>query len=133
MNFDVTNIPQIRQAQNKIGFAHMYVAAIVKQSKSIGPSFSLISSLVEPASQTALEGVTNLPPARRDLLAMKPTDPFRTVFYNSALISRSWVDPDPQLSSLAFQNMIESITSGRSSVIESLGNTNQTLTSLLSQ
>lgn len=133
LNFDVTNIPQIKNAQTKIDFAHMYASAIVKQSKYIPADFTLITSLIEPAAQTALEKVTNLPPVRRDLLSNKPTDPFRVVFYDSALISRSWIDPDSSASSDIFQNMVESITSGRSGAIEAVSNADQSLNLLLSK
>lgn len=131
LNFDVTYVPQIRDTKIKIDFAHMYALAIVKQSKSIGPAFSLINALTEPASQIAFEKVTNLPPVRRDLLASKPADAFRAVFYNSALISRTWVDPDSTATTNIFRDMIESITSGRARVLESLGTADKEIGDLL--
>jgi len=30
---------------------------------------------------------------RRDLVAVKPTDPIASIFYDSAIISRGWYDP----------------------------------------
>jgi multiple sugar transport system substrate-binding protein len=131
LNFDVTYIPQDRHATTKIGFGRMYAMSIVKQSKNIASAFSLIVALTEPASQTALEKMTNLPPIRNDLLASKPTDAFRVVFYNSALISRFWVDPDPEATTNTFRDMIQSVTSGQARVSEALSNADQDLNSLL--
>ncbi len=131
LNFDVTNIPQDRQSKTKIDFAHMYAGAIVKQSKSASAAFSVIIALTEPAAQTAMEAATNLPPVRRDLLANKPSDPFRSVFYSSALVSRSWLDPDSTATGNTFRDMIESITSGQARVSEALGNANSSIDSLL--
>jgi ABC-type glycerol-3-phosphate transport system substrate-binding protein len=131
LNFDVTYVPQVRDAAKKTVFGHMYGLAIVKQSKQIAAAFTTLNALTEPASIKALEGVTNLPPVRRDLLADKPTDAFRSVFYNSALISHSWIDPEPGQSANIFRDMIESMTSGQARISEALNNANESLSALL--
>ena len=120
LNFDVTYVPQIRDATKKTGFAHMYALALVKQSKNISSSFSVVAGLTEPAAIKSLESVTNLPPVRRDLIADRPSDAFRAVFYNSALVSHSWIDPNSSQSSNTFRDMIESITGGQSRTSEAL-------------
>mgnify|MGYP003394334131 CR=1 FL=1 len=131
LNFDVTGIPQIRNAPKKTTFAHMYTLGIVKQSKQIGGAFLAVNALTEPEAIKSLEAITNLPPVRRDLLAVGSEDVFRTIFYNSALISRSWIDPDAKESSNTFRDMIESITSGQSRQSEALNNADQELNAKL--
>ncbi|KND52083.1 MAG: hypothetical protein AB198_00715 [Parcubacteria bacterium C7867-003] len=121
LNFDVTYVPQTRNTAKKSVFGHMYFFSITKQSKNIAGAFTAINALTEPSALKSLETVTNLPPVRRDMLVDKPADAFRSVFYNSALISDSWIDPEPDASSSAFRDMIESITSGRSRASEALG------------
>ncbi len=127
LNFDVTLVPQIRNAPKKVVFGHMYALAVVKQSKQITATFTLLAALTEPASMKALEPVTNLPPVRRDMLAQKPTDAFREVFYTSAVISKSWMDPDPTLTNISFRDLIESVTSGRARLTEALGRLSEEL------
>lgn len=131
LNFDVTYVPDARDATKKTVFGHMYALAMTKQSKNINVSFVLINALTEPAALKALETQTNLPPVRRDMLADKPTDAFRTVFYNSALVSQAWIDPNPVESANVFRDMIESITSGKSRSYEALSKANQELLQLL--
>jgi len=121
LNFDVTLVPQIRNAPKKVVFGHMYALAVIKQSKQITASFTLLGALTEVAAAKALEPVTNLPPVRRDMLAQKPTDAFREVFYTSAVISKSWMDPDPAMTSISFRDLVESVTSGRARLTEALG------------
>ncbi len=128
LNFDVTLVPQIRDTNKKIVFGHIYSLSIVKQSKQIGGAYLALNALTEAVSIKALGTLTNLPPVRRDLLAISPTDAFRTVFYNSALLSHSWIDPDSNGSSNAFRVMIENITSGRVRISEALSNANSELT-----
>lgn len=120
LNFDVTLIPQIKNSTKKVTFAHIYGLSILNQSNNKSSAFSLITSLVEPNSLKTLEVETNLPPVRRDLLKNKPTDAYRSVFYDSALISRFWIDPDSTKSTDTFRDMIESITSGKSRQSEAL-------------
>ncbi|HRH27009.1 MAG TPA: extracellular solute-binding protein [Parcubacteria group bacterium] len=121
LNFDVTYVPQTRNTENRTVFGHMYAFAITKQSKNIAAAYGVINTFTEPAPLKSLETATNLPPIRRDMLADKPTDAFRSVFYNSALISESWIDPEPTVSTQIFRDMVENVTSGRSRVLESIG------------
>lgn len=127
LNFDVAMIPQVRDGEKNSVFGHLYTLALVKQSKNISAGFSVISGLTEASAIKATEGVNNLPPVRRDLLSGKPTDAFKSVFYNSALISKSWVDPNPDETSKIFRNMIESITSGKMRVNSALSDANNQL------
>lgn len=120
LNFDVTSIPQVRDATKKTVFGRMYVLAIVKQSKQIGGAFLALNGLTEATSLRQMETLTNLPPVRRDLLAVKPTDAFRAVFYDSAIISHSWIDPDSVASGQIFRDMIDTITSGRGRLSDAL-------------
>ena len=130
LDFDVTFVPQIRDA-NKAVFGRMYALAIVKQSKQIAGAYTAMNGLTESASIKALETATNLPPVRRDLLTNKPTDAFRSVFYDSALISKSWIDPDSVGSEKVFRDMIETITSGRGRLTDALDRANTQLGLLL--
>lgn len=131
LNFDVTNIPQIRGNIDKVDFAHIYATAIVKQSKSIPGAFTLMTSLTEAPALSALSAVTNLPSARRDLLSQTPNDPYQVIFYNSALIAHAFVDPDPTLTSGIFRDMINSITGGQSQISESVRSASQSLNDAL--
>jgi ABC-type glycerol-3-phosphate transport system substrate-binding protein len=120
LNFDVTTMPQIRGYNKKLVFGHMYSMSIVKQSKQSLGAYNLIVSMTEPTSVKAIEAITGLPPVRRDLLSDRPTNPSRVVFYDSAIISHAWIDPDSTASSNTFKDMIESITGGRARTLEAL-------------
>lgn len=120
LNYDVAVVPQIKDTKKRAVFGRMYALAIVRQSKNVGASYMLINSLTEPKALLALEKVTSLPPVRRDMLSSVPADAYRNVFYNSALISRTWIDPDPTVSSSIFREMVESVTSGRNRVSEAI-------------
>ncbi len=120
LNYDVAIVPQIKDSKKSIVFGRMYALAITKQSKQVAAAYMVINALTESSSLIALEKSTALPPVRRDLLSNIPSDAYRSVFYRSALISHSFIDPDPVQSSKTFKDMVESITSGKSRVSEAL-------------
>ena len=131
LNFDVTYIPQIRDTTKKTNFAHIYALAIVRQSREAPSAYTAIRALTEAGAIKALEAATNLPPVRRDLLADQPSDAFRAVFYNSALISSSWIDPNPVATASIFRDMIEGVTGGRVRISDGLNKSNQDLSAEL--
>ncbi len=78
-----------------------------------------------------LVSILYLPPVRRDLIAKGNTDPYLSIFYDSALISKGWLDPDPFQSSSIFQNLIESVVSGREVMSQAINQAHNELNLLL--
>jgi hypothetical protein len=90
-----------------------------------------MSLLVGADSVSTLLQVMNVAPARLDLISAGSSDPVRTVFFNSALISRGWIDPDSNKTDQIFQDMVENITTGRSTVQDSVSTASMQLDNLL--
>jgi ABC-type glycerol-3-phosphate transport system substrate-binding protein len=132
LNFDVTLVPQPRQSERNIVYAHIYGLAISKQSKNVPGAFLAINTLTSESSEKTLESYTNLPSPRRKLLGITPSDPYKTVFYQSAIQSVTWPDPNRKATSNMFQNMIESITAGRMRVSEAIQKADSELQALFS-
>ncbi|MEI8062005.1 MAG: extracellular solute-binding protein [bacterium] len=93
--------------------ATVYVMSLVKNSKNLAGGFAALNYLTNSDSQKLWATLSGLPPARRDLLSAAPNDPFQSVFYASAIRSETWLNPDPDQASLAFQDMIESVSTGK--------------------
>ena len=74
-----------------------------------------------------------MPPARRDLLSDKPDDDAFSVFYDAALQSQGWLDPDTKRTDLLFRDMIESVTSGRARTTEAVGKASREVDALINQ
>jgi len=113
LNFDVTSVPQARDSIRKMTFGKMDGLAILKSSKNIPAAFKAAVLLSDAKFIHVLSNELNLPPVRRDLLAKKPSDASGSLslFYNSAIISRGWLDPSPDETEIIFQNMVERIVS----------------------
>ena len=73
----------------------------------------------------------SLPPVSRTLLAKKPSDTYVHTFYTSAIIARSWLDPDEDKTSAIFSEMLDSIISNKSNLNQALTKASSKLELLL--
>jgi ABC-type glycerol-3-phosphate transport system substrate-binding protein len=120
MNFDVAPMPQAKGVQNRITYGKMYGFSIVRSTDNPTNTYTALSALVTPQALSILSDISNLPPIRRDMIAAGSKDPYQAIFYDSALIARGWLDMDPAITSGIFQEMVESITSGRANVQQAI-------------
>ncbi|MFA6515010.1 MAG: extracellular solute-binding protein [Candidatus Paceibacterota bacterium] len=120
LSFDVTQIPQIKNTTIKRTYGEIYAIAINKKSANISTALNIASNLSLGDNAKNFATSVSLPPASRALLADKPNDPYLFTFFNSALISRSWPDPDKIKTDTIFSELVENILSNRLSVYEAV-------------
>jgi multiple sugar transport system substrate-binding protein len=116
LNFDVAMIPQTVNATTKVTFGELYGFAFLKSSPNAVVAYNLISMLTSPDAVKTFLQFYDAAPARRDIIAAGNPDAGKTVFYNSALIAKGWVDPDSKKTDVIFQTMVEDTTTGKSDV-----------------
>lgn len=114
LNFDAGFFPSPRGAQIALTYGRITGVAILRTSRNLPAALQAAYLLTSQDAAAALSQESGLPPAHRALLSEKPTDAFGSVLYDSVIRSRGFLDPNPGASAAVFQNMIESITSGRS-------------------
>jgi ABC-type glycerol-3-phosphate transport system substrate-binding protein len=132
LNFDVAMIPQsIDLKAPRITFGELYGFSILKSSPNALPTFNLLSLLTGPDSVSTLLDFIDVAPARRDLISAGSSNPAKTIFFNSALISHGWVDPDSKKTNQIFQDMVENITTGRMDIPSSVSKASMELDNLL--
>jgi len=76
--------------------------------------------LLSNDSLNQMVSLSYLPPVRRDMISAGSKDPYLSIFYDSALISRGWLDVNRVESSKVFQGIVESVTSGRKNSTQAL-------------
>lgn len=113
IDFDVAPFPQARGGKNRTTYGSMYGFSIVRTAVDQSGTYSVLQALTAPDSLALLGDIMYLPPVRLDMLATGSTDIYQSIFYDSALISKSWLDTNSTRSNAIFQNMVESVTSGR--------------------
>lgn len=134
LSFNVTQIPQIKDASTKRTYGDIYAVVVNKKTANFAASFLVASSLSSGDNAKSLSTGTSLPPASRSLLADKPKDnPYLSTFFSSALISRSWADPNSEKSDSIFKELIENILSNSLSISSAMSKANGQLGELISK
>ncbi len=130
LNFDVAPIPQPKDVKIKATFARVNGFAVMKLSKDPFGTFKVLQILSGKEFLSAWTSKVSVAPARRDLISVRPTDPALDVVYSSAFIGRAWLDPNMAETDRIFQEMIETVTSGKSSVGNSIQTAHQEINAL---
>ncbi len=130
LNFSVAPVPQSRVSGKVLTLGQLRGVAITRGTRNPAAALAVAMKLVSKEGAGVLAQITLIPPARRDLLASRPTDSVFSVFYQSALQAKGWIDPDDEASEKIFADMTESITSGRARTIEAVNKASRELDSL---
>jgi ABC-type glycerol-3-phosphate transport system substrate-binding protein len=133
LDFDVSALPQLRNGSKRIVYGSMYGFSIVRSSANANGAFSVLSTLLNPASLSDMVSMSYLPPVRRDMISSGSIDPYLTIFYESALISGGWLDSNKTASNRIFQGIVESVTSGREEASRAMQNGSDEFDILLAQ
>ncbi len=119
LNFEMAFAPQADINGVKSTYGKLYGLAISKQSKNPGASYYAIGDMMASNKNAALiAGLKNygqiLAPVRRDLRPNDPSNPYAIILYESALVSRNWIDPNPSFTNSVWAGMINDVLSGKS-------------------
>ena len=131
LNFDVALLPQTSLDGLKSTYGNIYAVALVRGSTNPSGTVANLFSLTTPQAVVDASAVLNLPPVRRDALSVRPSDPYKAVFYDSALVAKGWLDPNRFQTNTIFKNLIESVSSGRLRLIEAISEANDQLDATL--
>ncbi len=131
LSFDVTDVLQTRGTNTKRTYGTIYAVAVNKKSANLAGDFGVATLLSAGDTAKNLAAAVSLPPASRALLSTKPTDPYLFTFFNSAIISRAWLDPDPKGSDEIFGELLDNIVSNKLSVEDALGKASNQLDSII--
>jgi ABC-type glycerol-3-phosphate transport system substrate-binding protein len=121
LSFDVAEIPQVKDSNIKRTYGDISAIAVSSKSTNISSAFLIAGGLTIGDNAKSISVNTSLPPTSRILLTDKPNDPYLFTFFNSALIARTWPDPDKVKSDSIFNEMVENILSNRLSIGEASG------------
>ncbi len=107
LNYDVAVVPQGEGVTTKRTFGEIYAFAIPRASKNKTGAYNAAVYLASPDQAKVFAEAFSLAPASRALFVGNYGDSFTDILYQSALIARGWLDPDPAESSDVFKSMVE--------------------------
>lgn len=120
LNFDVTTVPQGGSATALRTYGEVYGFAIPRASVRANGAFAVASKLTQANTNDQLTRALNMASPRRDVIAAGDGSPYRSTMLESALIARTWLDPDEQQSEGIFMQMVEDVVSNRARVGEAV-------------
>ncbi len=118
LDFDVALVPQA--TDKKLTFGKMHAVALLKSSPKVISAWQAAITLTSTEAQKLWVDQSGLPPVRRDMLGTLPGDEYKSIFYQSALISSAWLDPYRESTNGIFMRLVENVTAGRLRVSESV-------------
>ncbi len=112
LNFDISAMPQLDKATTKATYGDMRGIMIMNSSKNKNTAYVVAALLSGNEFLASFTPNLLLPPVRRDLLAIRPTDPKLSVFYDQALISKGWIDPSSTKTTDILSRLVRNLTTG---------------------
>lgn len=131
LSFDVAMVPQTKGTNIKRTYGQMYTIVANKRSKNLSSALKVQNMIMSPDFLKELSIKTSLPSASRSLLAEKPKDPYLFTFFDSAIVSRTWLDPNKEQTDSIFRELIENSLSNKISSSEIINKANNQLDLLL--
>ena len=131
LNFDVVLLPQTAGAKVDSTFGNLLGLAIMKNSGNPAGAYTVLSALTSGEAVPFWKDLFNVPSARRDILGQTETNAAKSIFNQSAIISKGWLDPNGPETSAIFQEMVESYTTGQSGLETAVGTASDQLDNLL--
>ena len=132
-NFLAAPFPQIRDAGFKLTGAEVTGIAVLSSSKNFNTSILAANLMASSDFAAKFATILGMAPARRDLLAVKPSDAFTPIFYNSALYAKNWLDPSPKDTDDIFRKMIDAVLSNSMAPLDAIRDGSGKLQLLLSK
>jgi ABC-type glycerol-3-phosphate transport system substrate-binding protein len=114
-------------------FGRLTALGVVKNSQNRATAAQVAALLTGGEFSKKLADALLLPPARNDLLNLGHQDPFMSVFYQSAIISRGWLDPAPDDSLAIFRRLSEDTLAGKLSVDDAIKRADEELAASLAK
>ena len=115
LNFDVSLMPQRASTQTKSTYGNMIGVSIMKLSPNTSLDVLVAEALAgQPAIAAYQSFDSTLQPARLDMLSNTSSDAHATLFANSAIIAKTFLDPDPIQTGNLFKNYVTSVNAGAS-------------------
>ncbi|NBD74160.1 extracellular solute-binding protein [Patescibacteria group bacterium] len=130
LNFDMALMPQPRGTDRRTTYARVTGLAIPAASQNRAGAWWVARRFTAPDIQGELGGETGRAPVLRSVLAEPQSTVYWSTAFDSAIIGRTWLDPNPGASYRSFLSMVESVQSGRQSISQAVREAERELTNM---
>jgi ABC-type glycerol-3-phosphate transport system substrate-binding protein len=131
LSFDVTNVPQTRGTSTIRTYGKIYGLVINKKSPNTASAFGVLGLMTTDENLQNIATALSLPPSSRLLLAKLPNDPYLYSFFKSAIVVRSWLDPESSATDKIFSNLISNVLSNKLKLSDAVSKADDEIKALL--
>lgn len=131
LNFDIAQVPQVRNFTHKTTFGKIGGMAVLKTSPSKMQATFVAQIFASAEVAKIIADSMSIPSPHRAGLSGLVKDPNIQIFNASALISKTWSDPNSAQTDTIFQTAIDSVLSGQAVVGGAVSRANIELSALL--
>lgn len=131
LNFDTAIIPQITGSNNRLTYADVYALGVLKKSTVSNAALAVAYRMSLGGFAAIISNGLKVAPARRDLLSAGSKDPNIDLFVQSAIIAKTWYDPNYTSTRNIFADMVEDAIIGRASPATSVASAGARIIELL--
>jgi ABC-type glycerol-3-phosphate transport system substrate-binding protein len=131
LNFSVALLPQIANTKTYRTLGNIYGLAIMRNSTNPAGAYTVLSALTSAQAYSFWADIFRIPSVRRDILNSPSDNAVMTVFNQSAIIAKGWLDPSERETDLIFQEMVEAYTTGREGIESTIGSASDRIDNLL--
>lgn len=132
LSFNVVELPQMKDTNFRRTYAEIYSLVVNKKSANLSSALGVAGHMAQAEASKTISIASSLPPVLRSLLAEKPKDnAYLETFFDSAIISRSWLDPNEDKTEIIFRDLIENISSNTLSNKEAINKANSQIDLLI--
>ena len=131
LNFDVTFMPQRKDSKSALVIGNLLGVAILNASTNKSAAYNHLTTLTSSVIATAWNKKLNQVPARRDLLLIRPAETYNELAWKSAMIARTWFDPNNTQTNDIYRNVIEVVVTGKLSLDSAVSRFNDQIDLLL--
>lgn len=132
LSFNVTNVPQTRGTNVIRTYGKIYGLAISNRSLNSAINYSVLGLLTTPDNIKNISAGLSLPPANRVLLTNLPANPYLDSFFRSAIVTRTWLDPESLATDKIFGDLLSNVLSNKLTVSAAVAKADEQINSLLS-
>jgi ABC-type glycerol-3-phosphate transport system substrate-binding protein len=111
LNFDVSQLFQSSASSRPATFGSFIAIGIMTKAPNPIAAYAAANQIAASTSIDALSKRFSLAPVRRDLLQIAQSNPYVSVFFQSAVNAFAWPDPNPTSSNQIFRDMINNVNS----------------------
>jgi multiple sugar transport system substrate-binding protein len=131
LNFAVALLPQIEGNSTHVTYGRLIGLAIPRTAANPSGALTIAEKMTSQSGAGLAAQYFGLPSVRLDAAQDTSGDAASAVFYQSALISRGWLDPDAASTDAIFSTMINDVVSNKSLPDQAVQEASQSIQALV--